>query len=136
MSMTRKQFLATLASLAGSTVAVSIQGCGGGGSSYSATPMPAPSPPAASCGATGSAIANNHAAPYSHALNFPKTDVDLTTSQSYGIQGSALHSHNVTLSAAQLAQLKAGMPVTVTSTITDGGPGIGPHSHDVTVTCT
>jgi hypothetical protein len=131
--ITRKRFLV---SLFGSTAAVLLDGCGGGGG-YSGTtsPMPPPPPPAASCGASGSAIANNHAAPYMHALTFAKTDVDLTSAQTYSIQGSALHDHTITLSAAQLATLKAGGSVTVTSTSTDA-PGIGPHTHDVMVTCT
>jgi len=130
--ITRKRFLL---SMFGSAAAVLLDGCGGGGGYSGAAPMQAPAPAAASCGASGSAIANNHASPYAHSLTFPKTDVDLTTDQVYGIMGAALHSHSITLTAAQLAQLKAGMPVTVTSTSTDAA-GIGPHTHDVTVSCT
>jgi hypothetical protein len=40
----------------------------------------------------------------------------------------------VTLTAAQLAALKAGQVVTVTSTVTDAPP-FGPHSHNLTVSC-
>jgi hypothetical protein len=69
-----------------------------------------------------------------HALSFAKTDVDLMTPQTYHIQGSALHDHTITLSATDLATLKGGGMVVVTSTTTDAA-GIGPHSHDVTVSC-
>jgi hypothetical protein len=46
----------------------------------------------------------------------------------YGVAGSADHNHLVTLTAAQLAQIKAKTPVTVVSTM--GGDG---HTHSVTV---
>jgi flavin reductase (DIM6/NTAB) family NADH-FMN oxidoreductase RutF len=48
----------------------------------------------------------------------------------YSIVGAADHNHLVTLTAAQLAQIKAKAPVTVISTA--GGDG---HIHAVTVNC-
>jgi hypothetical protein len=126
--ITRKRFLL---SLFGSTAAVLLDGCGGGGSSYGGTPapMPTPAPPpsSASCGASGSAIAGNHPTP--HVLDFAKTDLDSTTDVTYNIQGMADHNHTVTLTVAQLATLKAGGSVMVTSTTTNS------HEHVVTVTC-
>jgi len=120
--ITRKRFLI---SLFGSTAAVLLEGCGGGGDGYSSpTPSPSPSPPAAGCDAT--AISGNHG----HALEFPKTDLDSMADKNYNIMGTADHNHSVTLTVAQLATLKAGGSVTVTSSTTSG------HSHDVTVGCT
>ena len=77
-----------------------------------------------SCGAT--AISANHG----HALAIPAGDVDSTVTMIYGIAGAADHNHLVTLTAAQLAQIKAKTAVTVTSTV--GGDG---HTHSVTVNC-
>jgi len=116
---------------AGSTAALLLGGCGG--SDYSApapapapVPVPAPPPPAGalSCGATS--ISANH----DHALVIPATDLDSNVAIVYGIQGNADHTHLVTLSAAQLAQIKAKTAVTVLSSM--GGDG---HTHSVTVNC-
>jgi hypothetical protein len=48
----------------------------------------------------------------------------------YNIQGAADHNHNVTLTAAQLAQIKGKTAVTVTSSMAGDG-----HTHSVTVNC-
>lgn len=114
MNMTRKQFLG---SLAGGTVVLLISGCGGGGGGgYSG-------PPASTCGATS--ITGNHG----HALTIQRSDLNSMTDKVYNIQGSADHNHTITLTVAQLAQLKAGNMVTVTSSVTLA------HQHDVTVSC-
>ncbi len=55
--------------------------------------------------------------------------LDSLTPRTYDIQGGAVHTHSVTFSAAQLAQLKAGSMVTVTSSVGDG------HQHTVTEAC-
>jgi hypothetical protein len=47
----------------------------------------------------------------------------------YNIIGTADHPHRIVLTAAQLAQIKVKMPVTVESSVDDG------HSHAVTVNC-
>ena len=90
-----------------------------------ATP-PATTPPtipgASSCGAQ---FDFNHG----HVLVVPKADLDSPTPMTYDISGSAGHSHTVTFSLAQLATLKAGTSVTVTSTTTLA------HQHVVTVSC-
>jgi hypothetical protein len=49
--------------------------------------------------------------------------------KSYNIRGGADHDHLIQLSPAQLAQIKAGMPVTVASSVDFA------HFHDVTVNC-
>ena len=119
MDVSRKHFVETL--LAGSAVLV-FHGCGGGGdySGSAGNPMPA-----SGC---ADSIANNHG----HVLTIPVADLDSTAPKTYDIMGTATtHTHTVTFSAAQLAQLKAGTMVTVTSSpaATDG------HTHAVSVTC-
>ena len=119
MDVSRKHFVETL--LAGSALLV-FHGCGGGGdyNGSAGNPMPA-------SGCTD-AISNNHG----HVLAIPIADLDSTTAKTYDIMGTATtHTHTVTFSAAQLAQLKAGTMVTVTSTpaSTDG------HTHSASVTC-
>ena len=117
MDISRKRFVETLAS--GSALLL-FGSCGGGSSSYG------------SGGGTGTsscdgAIAANHG----HVLPIVVADLDSTTPKTYDIMGSAPHSHSVTLSVAQLGQLKAGTSVTVTST---AFPGDG-HTHAVMVSC-
>lgn len=116
---------------AGGTVALALGACGG--SDYSSpppaaapAPVAAPPPPASlqSCGAT--VISANHG----HALSIAVGDVESTVDKIYGIQGTGDHNHLVTLTAAQLAQIKAKTAVTVQSTA--GGDG---HAHAVTVNC-
>ena len=114
MDINRKRFLGIAA---GSSAGVLLAGCGGGGYGGGGTP-------ASSCGST---IANNHG----HSVPIAVADLDSTTTEAYNITGSADHGHTITLSPAQLAQLKAGTTVTVTSTT----GGIDNHSHVVATTC-
>ena len=115
MSITRKDFCG---GLAGGSVLLLLQACGGGGSSGGGGTI-------AACGASGAAIAGNHG----HVLTIAKADLDSLTDKTYSIAGSAGHDHSVTLTVAQLQQLKAGMGVIVTSTMTNA------HSHAVTSSC-
>jgi hypothetical protein len=64
-----------------------------------------------------------------HALVVPAEDVAAGIQTTYGIRGSSPHNHNVTITAAQFAILRAGGTFTVTSTRDSL------HSHDVTVEC-
>jgi hypothetical protein len=68
-------------------------------------------------------IQGNHG----HVLTVSPSDLD-STAKVYDIQGSASHTHKVTLTTANLAQLKAGETVTVVTTE-------GSHDHQVTVHC-
>jgi hypothetical protein len=112
MEISRKRFIESLAS---GTVLLLIQGCGGDDDE--------PAPPSA-CGVT---ITNNHG----HVLSIASADLDSTVAKTYDIQGTADHTHNVTLSPTQLAQLKSGGSVSVTSTQTNQ------HSHPITISaCT
>lgn len=117
MAITRKTFLLLLP--AGWVLAA----CGGGGDDDNGAPMPPP-PAGGQCGVT---IAGNHG----HVLVLPLADLDSPTARSYDIQGSAVHTHSVTFSAAQLAMLKAGQVVSVTSTAFSGDG----HSHVLSERC-
>jgi len=115
MRINRKQFLGVAA---GSGAGLVLAACGGGGYGGST--------PASSCGSTiGPPI-------HGHTMTVAVADVNSTVDKSYDITGTANHSHSVTLTAQQLAQLKAGTAVSVTSTAggTDG------HTHAVAVNCT
>jgi hypothetical protein len=112
MAITRKAFL--IQAVGGGWL---LAGCGGGGGGNDD-----PVVPAGGCGAT---ISDNHG----HALSIPAADLDSTTEKIYDITGSAGHSHSVTFTAAQLAQLKAGAAVDVTSSQTLG------HDHRISERC-
>ena len=122
MDISRKRFIEAFA---GGSALLVFSGCGGGGD-YGSAPAPAPAP--APAGGCSESISLNHG----HALTVPAADLDSTTPKNYDITGAAPHSHQVTFSAAQLAQLKAGTAVTVTSTAFAGDS----HTHDVRVACT
>ena len=128
MNPSRRLFMANTAG-----VVIALSGCGGSDGGYGGTPppppptpAPPPPPPAAglSCGAT--AITGNHG----HALTIPAADVDSTVAIAYSILGNADHNHTVTLSAAQLAQIKGKTAVTIMSTMGPDG-----HTHLVTMNC-
>lgn len=76
-------------------------------------------------GAHDTAITANHG----HALMVPAADFVAAGDKTYDIQGSAAHTHSITLSQAQRATILGGGTVTVTSTV-----GFA-HTHDVTVAC-
>lgn len=117
--LTRKVFLTQL----GGGLTMLLSGCGGGGGDTPAPAAPAPAPAAASCGAF--AFSANHG----HVLIIPEADLDSTVARSYNIQGSAPHNHTVTLTPAQLAALKAGQMIALT-TSTDAT-----HAHDMSGGC-
>lgn len=112
----RKVFLTQL----GGGFTLLLGGCGGGGGGAD---TPAPVAPAGTCGAF--AFTANHG----HVLLIPEADLNSSTARSYSIQGSAPHNHTVTLTSTQLAALKAGQTVAVT-TSTDAT-----HSHDMSGAC-
>jgi hypothetical protein len=137
--MTRKGFLGTAT---GGMVLLLLQACGGGGDSGSGSTSGSgtgsgsgsgsgtgsgsgASGGLTSCTSTGGAILGNHG----HALEIPAADLESKVDVHYSIQGTSNHPHTITLTPAQLAALKGGQSVTVTSS-TDFS-----HSHDVTITC-
>jgi hypothetical protein len=136
MSITRKQFLG---SVAGGTVTLLIQACGGGGENAFLALFGGGTngddtndnpEPASSCGSSGSEITGNHG----HLLTVPTDDLTSITAMTYSIVGSATHDHLLTLLPDDLAQLDSGGTVTVVSSVTDA-PTFGLHSHGLTVTC-
>ena len=116
MDISRKRFVEALTS--GGALLL-FGGCGGGGYSGGGTGM------------ATSSCSGNIAANHGHVLPIVVADLDSTTPKTYDIMGTAAHSHSVTLSVAQLGQLKGGAAVSVTST-----PGASDnHTHAVTVSC-
>ena len=91
--------------------------------SDSDTPTPGPS---ANCLANGtsSSIGGNHG----HTLSVSAADVNAGIEKSYGIQGSATHNHQVTVTVPQFATLANNQSVVVTSTSAG-------HTHSVTISC-
>ena len=121
-AITRKAFCARLA---GASVVLLVQACGGGGSSSDEVPNPAPVPgpkPSAACTDT---IAANHG----HVLTIASADLDSLIPAVYNIQGAAAHNHSVTLTLADLRALKAGSAVTVISSNAAG------HEHSISILC-
>ena len=115
---------ATLCGLGGVTL-VWVSGCGGGGDSGGDSPS---LPGGPGCQAT--TISANH----NHVLAIPDSALDATTNQTFTTTGLTDHTHSITLTPAQLADLKAKKSVTVTST-SDPSNAYGPHSHSVTLQC-
>jgi hypothetical protein len=76
-------------------------------------------------GACTTQIASNHG----HALTISAADKMTAAAKEYDIKGSADHSHTVSLSAEDFANLAAGDVLILTSS-TDAG-----HEHEVTITC-
>jgi len=115
MEITRKQFLGAAL---GSGAGLLLPACGGGGYGGSS------GTPSSSCGAT---IADNHG----HTLTIAVADLNATADKVYDISGAASHAHAVTLTLAQLAALKAGTALNVTSSpaATDG------HTHAISASC-
>ena len=116
MAMTRKEFIGGLAS---GTVLLVFSGCGGGGGGMSGG---------------GSGCTDTIAANHGHVLVVPLSDLSSMVDKSYDIRGTADHTHTVTLTAAQLAQLKAGQSVNVNSSMSTSMT-YGTHFHAVSVSC-
>ena len=125
VAITRKAFLVQL--VGGGWV---LTGCGGGG--YGGMSAPTPST-GAGCTAT---IAGNHPAPNAHTLTIPVADLNSTMDVQYDIPGAADHSHKVTFTAADLAQLKLGytLPM-VLSTMSVATMATPAHDHLISEHC-
>jgi hypothetical protein len=120
---TRREFSleAILAILSG--VAITITGCGGGdyGSSPSQPPATTP-PPATGGGDKTGVISANHG----HSAVVTAAQLSAGGGVNLDIQGMATHSHNVSLSADQVASIAANQRVSVSSSTNDS------HDHQVT----
>ena len=113
MAITRKTFLVQMVG-----ASWALASCGGGGDAAA----PAPPPAGGGCVAT---IAGNHG----HVLSIGAADLNSAVAITYDIVGSADHTHSVSFSAAQLAQLKAGTMVSVTTSTTLA------HDHVISEQC-
>lgn len=118
MTITRKAFLIQLV---GGGCALALAGCGGG--SDDAAAPGGPPPPASRCAAF------NFTANHGHVLDIPLADLDSSTAKTYNTRGTATHNHTVTLTPAQLADLKAGRTIFVTTSVD------AEHTHNVTGGC-
>ncbi|MEZ4373784.1 MAG: hypothetical protein R3B07_23385 [Polyangiaceae bacterium] len=157
MNMTRGQFL-RMALIAGTaTLGTSLVGCGGddggdgeggsggtggsgnggsgnggsgnGGSAGQATGGSAGNNTAGTGGGGGASCEASIVGNHGHELVVTQEDIDAGVDKTYDITGAALHSHSVTVTAADFATLAGGGSVTVTST------DAAAHNHSVTVTC-
>jgi len=96
-------------------------------SMWSCSDSDAPTPgPNVNCidNGTNSSIGGNHG----HTLSVSAADVNAGIEKSYGIQGSATHNHQVTVTVPQFATLANNQSVVVTSTSAG-------HTHSVTISC-
>lgn len=120
MSMTRKEFLGTMLGAAGAAALVGCGGDDGGGGTDAA---------ARSCVMNGTTVTidSNHG----HVLMVTKADVTAGVDKTYDIAGSAIHTHMVTVTAANFASLMSNPngSVQVTSTVDSA------HSHTITILC-
>jgi hypothetical protein len=131
MPVNRKLFLVQVL---GSGIALKLAGCGGGGDTASPSPAPSPAPapgaapapappPLTNC--TGLVFSANHG----HVLTIPVADLSSSVTKTYNVQGTGGHNHQVTLSPGQLAQLRAGGMVSVSTTFDAG------HAHTMNGGC-
>lgn len=118
MSMTRDQFLRSLAGAGVLALGLPAMACG----SDEEDP-----PGTGNCATNGTVvtIGTNHG----HTVVVTKEEVAAAAAKTYDITGSAAHSHSITITAGQFATLASTGTLTVMST--DGGA----HTHTVTVVC-
>ena len=114
MPLTRRELLVLAAAAAGAAACGSSSGSGGGMAG-------------GDCLANGThaAIGANHG----HVLLVTKEDVAAGVDKTYDIQGTATHTHSVTITAAMFARLAANTEADATSTVTLA------HDHAIAVTC-
>lgn len=122
--MKRKTFIQkTVGALLLAIPAYSVLSC----SSSDDGPSDNPNPSGANCLENGTNI--NIGGNHGHALTVSVVDINAGVDKTYNIEGSADHSHQVTVTAANFNTLKANMQIGVNSTT------VGGHSHSVTVSC-
>ena len=152
MTFDRRQFVKLTFVLSGVTVTGGLGALASACSSDSTTPGPPPGNDAGNTKETGAqptqdsgggvdaaadsgggtlkckeSITQNHG----HTIVIPIADLDSSTAKTYSIKGTSPHSHNVTLEASDLAELKSGLSVTKTSDMNGET-----HDHQVAILCT
>jgi len=120
-AVTRREFTleAALALLAGCMITISDVACG---DDNPATPTPAPAD-----------IAGTVSANHGHAATITAAQITATNAVVLNIQGTAAHSHTLSLSQADLQTLKNRQPVSRDSS-SDVSASVGLHLHTVTFT--
>ena len=113
--LTRKLFLRQMG---GGCMTLMLAWCGGGGSDGKVGVV------------THTCSQFDFSSNHGHSLEIPAADLDSLVDKSYSIQGTASHDHPFTLTAANLARLKAGQTITVVTTGLPLGP-VAAHTHDV-----
>jgi hypothetical protein len=158
-SMTRKEFIALTFTLIGGAAAASCSDDNGGSSGTGGTTNVSTGLGGSSGGSTGSrggttgsagANAAGHGGTtggaacgdplpesqvpdsndHVHMVMVPAATLDATSAQTFSTTVAKGHTHDITLSPADLATIKGGGMVTVPSTITES------HMHSYTVRCT
>lgn len=127
MTMSRKQFLHTLAAGGAAALGAPLLASLGACDSDDGGGEPDGNPGGANCVANGSTatIGGNHG----HMMTVTKADIAAAADKTYAIMGTAGHPHSVTITAAQFATLAANTSIQVTSS-SDAG-----HTHSVSVAC-
>jgi hypothetical protein len=113
MTLTRKEFLVSLGTLAGGAA---LAACGDDGTA--AVP---------NCDENGTSV--DISANHGHVLVVTKGDVMAAAEKAYDIRGTALHTHLVTISPAQFAQLQQNVSISAVTTVVDA------HTHTIVVMC-
>lgn len=110
--MTRRELFASLGG------GLLLAACGGDHVTPDAT---------ASCNERGTIaqITQNHG----HVLTVTREDILAGVDKTYDIMGTSLHTHAVTITAAQFAMLQADQSITTTSTLESS------HTHGIVVLC-
>ena len=124
--MKRIDFLKRIAIVAtmGLPLVTVITSCSSEADPNPTTPPP-PDPKDCLANGTSSSIGSNHG----HSITVSKTDVENGVEKTYAILGSASHSHDVTITAANFSSLKNATSIQVSSTSGSG------HTHSVSVSC-
>ncbi len=142
--MTRKQFLRSALGVSAGVLGLTVlSAC-----SSSSTPSPStdasPGGPNTSGSGSGSGssagrcLTNgtdvNIAANHGHVLVVSKEDVAAEVDKTYDIQGTADHTHSVTITAAMFMQLATDHAIMTQSSITNSAT-FGTHNHPIMVAC-
>ena len=141
---TRKQFLRVMVTIGAAAASLGAIACGGdddgtGGSGQGGGGQGGGGQGGgASCdaGASGTVGDPMHDTPHT-LMDLTASDVTAGAESTFALEmggGNNLHGHEITVTAADFAELQAGNPVLVTSTEHTGNNGMM-HSHDVTLTC-
>jgi hypothetical protein len=97
--------------------AITVSGCGGGGGSSNPTN---PNPPAASGDKTG-VISANHG----HTATLAAAELTAGNGLNLGFLGTATHTHSITITGAEVVQIRDGQRKQFQSTVNDS------HTHTV-----